>query len=160
MADQSPSSPTGSQPQHSRNPPPSFAQSQTFRSNQNQSTRTPAFPLAEDALPNMFDSHQDDYTSCPPRNSPSNNAWNILQMLQPDNRQMEYDTVLNETRRIDFTRQDCTNFCRSNPQTMSRQRVDQFVRHVDRMLIFAHHNPHSQPEAEALRTLHAHLESQ
>ena len=105
----------------------------------------------------MFASQPDDYPTRPTRISYPESDVNPVHFMQPDNRQMDYDTLLNEPRRIDFTRQDCTNFCRSNPQTMTRQRVDQFVRHVDRMLIFAHHNPHSQPEAEALRTLHAHL---
>ena len=82
-------------------------------------------------------------------------------LLNPNQQPLSFeDVTAPHPRRVNFTREDCDNFCRANPTQISRYHVDQFVNHLNRMFQNSPTNPDAMAEAEALRQLSSNLHHQ
>ena len=88
--------------------------------------------------------------------APSTSSTNNL--LFPRTDQVSLESILTAERRVNFTQEDIDNFCRTNPNTLGKHRVDTFVNHLDTLYQNSSHIPDAKVEAEALRRLQVHLD--
>ena len=58
---------------------------------------------------------------------------------------------------VNFTQEDIDNFCRINPNSLSRAQVETFVAQLDDLYVNTTPNTDTLPEARALRSLQRHL---